>query len=187
MSTLAVTNLKHESATGNNIVLASDGTATFAEVISSSKGIAFPATQVASAGANTLDDYEEGAFTATLSPGTSGSITLNSTFNELSYTKIGRLVTIIGQLAISSVSSPVGSVVNLNSLPFPCADTGELSERAGGCATYLDDSADTAYTQGMLIIAGDTSTRIYMTESGRVAAIAANDGFVFSFSYIAAT
>jgi hypothetical protein len=150
-------------------------------------GITFPATQSASSNANTLDDYEEGTFTATLSPGTSGSITLNSTFNELSYTKIGRLVTIIGQLAISSVSSPVGSVVNLNSLPFPCADTGELSERAGGCATYLDDSANTAYTQGMLIVAGDTFTRIYMTESGRVAAIAANDGFVFSFSYIAAT
>jgi hypothetical protein len=150
-------------------------------------GIAFPATQSASSDANTLDDYEEGTFTATLSPGTSGSITLNSIYDVLSYTKIGRVVTITGQLVVTSVSSPVGSLVNLNNLPFPCADTSELSERAGGCTTYIDDSANSVYTQGMLLTAGDTFTRIYMTESGRVAAIAANDGFIFSFSYIAAT
>jgi len=150
-------------------------------------GIAFPATQSASSDANTLDDYEEGTFTATLSPGTSGSITLNSIYDLLSYTKIGRLVTITGQLVVSSVSSPVGSLVNLNNLPFPCADTGELSERAGGCTTYVDNSANAYYTQGMLLAAGDTFTRILMSEAGRVAAIAVDDGFVFSFSYIAAT
>lgn len=150
-------------------------------------GITFPATQSASSNANTLDDYEEGTFTATLSPGTSGSITLNSIYDLLSYTKIGRLVTITGQLVVSSVSSPVGSLVNLNNLPFPCADTGELSERAGGCTTYVDNSANAYYTQGMLLAAGDTFTRILMSEAGRVAAIAVDDGFVFSFSYIAAT
>lgn len=39
------------------------GTKTFSEIIDSDKGISFPATQVASADANTLDDYEEGTFT----------------------------------------------------------------------------------------------------------------------------
>ena len=153
----------------------------------SGTGITFPATQSASSNANTLDDYEEGTFTATLSPGTSGSITLNSIYDLLSYTKIGRLVTITGQLIVSSVSSPVGSLVNLNNLPFPCADTSELSERAGGCTTYADDSTNLIYTQGMLLAANDTFTRIYMSESGRVAAIAANDSFIFSFSYITST
>jgi hypothetical protein len=169
------------SATAKTLILSGGDTT------ANGTGITFPATQSASSNANTLDDYEEGTFTATLSPGTSGSITLNSTINELSYTKIGRLVTIIGQLQVSSVSSPTGTLLTLNNLPFACGDTLELSERAGGCTTYVDDSATATYTQGMLIAGGDTFTRIYMTEAGRVAAIAANDNFVFSFSYIAAT
>jgi hypothetical protein len=51
-------------------------------------GIGFPATQVASSDANTLDDYEEGTFTPTASSG----ITIN-TINNATYTKIGNTVT----------------------------------------------------------------------------------------------
>ena len=68
------------------------------------------------AAANALDDYEEGTFSATLTPSTSGSITLNA--NNCSYTKIGRQVTIKGQLGIGSVSSPVGTLIALGGLPF---------------------------------------------------------------------
>ena len=41
-------------------------------------GITFPATQIPSADGNTLDDYEEGTWTPTISSGT-GSITTNRT------------------------------------------------------------------------------------------------------------
>jgi len=85
----------------------------------SGAGITFPATQSASSNANTLDDYEEGTFTATLTCTTSGTITLN--YNTLYYTKIGRQVTITGYLEVSSVSSPVGAV-RLNGLPFTVAN-----------------------------------------------------------------
>jgi hypothetical protein len=77
--------------------------------------IQFPATQRQSAGANVLDDYEEGTVTVTLTCGTSGTITLN--VNTLSYTKIGRQVTLTGLLNVASVSSPVGGLT-LNGLPF---------------------------------------------------------------------
>ena len=110
MSTLAVTNLKHESATGNNIVLASDGTATFAEVISASKGIAFPATQVSSANANTLDDYEEGSWT----PSVGGTATY--TFQTGTYTKIGDVVFIRAIIQINSIGT--GSTTTISGLPF---------------------------------------------------------------------
>jgi hypothetical protein len=50
--------------------------------------IKFPATQVASADVNTLDDYEEGTFTPTASSG----ITINA-INNATYTKIGNTVT----------------------------------------------------------------------------------------------
>lgn len=67
------------------------------------------------AAANLLDDYEEGTFTATAAPGTSGSITLNDAI--LSYTKIGQLVFVSGNLTISALSSPVGSI-NIGAIPF---------------------------------------------------------------------
>lgn len=55
---------------------------------------------------NTLDCYAEKDLTATMTPGTSGTITLSS--STLKFTRIGRVVTIVGRLVIGSVSSPVG-------------------------------------------------------------------------------
>ena len=53
-------------------------------------GITFPATQVASADANTLDDYEEGTFTPTVTY--SGTNTPSHASQIGRYTKIGRIV-----------------------------------------------------------------------------------------------
>jgi len=70
--------------------------------------------------ANKLEDYEEGTFTVSTIT-TSGSITLKSSVNILSYTKVGRVVTITGRISVSSVSSPSGSVKIV--LPFVVANT----------------------------------------------------------------
>jgi hypothetical protein len=77
--------------------------------------IKFPATQNASANANTLDDYEEGTFTVAVTMGT-GSATVSSSSNTLFYTKIGRQVTISGLFIISAISTPSGTM-SFN-LPF---------------------------------------------------------------------
>jgi hypothetical protein len=79
--------------------------------------------------ANKLDDYESGTYTATLTPATSGTITLSSSYNLLSYTKVGRLVTVSGRVRVSSVSSPLGQMVNV-SLPFVVCTSGQESERS---------------------------------------------------------
>ena len=56
-------------------------------------GITFPATQSASANANTLDDYEEGTWT----PNQGSGLTVSGSFESAGYyTKIGNLVTISG-------------------------------------------------------------------------------------------
>jgi hypothetical protein len=94
-------------------------------------GLAFPATQVAVADANTLDDYEEGTWTPTLTPATSGTITLGSP-NLCAYTKIGRLVTVSGVIDTASVSAPVGATVTVNNLPFASNATG--TQRSAGVA-----------------------------------------------------
>jgi len=58
-----------------------------------SSGINFPATQVASSDANTLDDYEEGTFTPTVIGSTLAGV---GTYTQQKgfYTKVGRLVTV---------------------------------------------------------------------------------------------
>jgi hypothetical protein len=67
--------------------------------------------------ANTLDDYEEGSFSPTWAPSTSGSIVTNGTYTGGIYTKVGNLVTIAWRLYTNSVSSPVGQIT-IAGLPF---------------------------------------------------------------------
>jgi hypothetical protein len=79
----------------------------------SGSGITFPATASASSDANTLDDYEEGTFGGNsandlLYPATSGSITMLR--GNMAYTRIGRVVSIRGEIQINSISSPVGAL-----------------------------------------------------------------------------
>jgi hypothetical protein len=82
-------------------------------------GITFPATQSASTDANTLDDYEEGTWTPTFTCA-GGSITLNGDLSR--YTKVGRNVTLSGQITVSSISSPVGYSF-IDSIPFAPASS----------------------------------------------------------------
>jgi len=107
--------------------------------------IAFPATAVPSADPNTLDDYEEGTCTMLFAAGTSGTITIDANVDVLSYTKIGRAVTICGQVAVGSVSSPVGTLT-ITGLPFACHDGLLISGRTAvtlSCST-LEATAITA-------------------------------------------
>jgi len=81
----------------------------------SGAGIAFPATQSASSDANTLDDYEEGTWTPTITPGSSGSFTTITVTGE--YTKIGRQVTAILYVSVVNNGTAAGSW-NVSALPF---------------------------------------------------------------------
>ena len=87
------------------------GNATFAGTVSTD-GIAFPATQVASADANTLDDYEEGTWTPV--PNGTGTLTTDSVAG--SYTKVGRLVTVCFEINFAAGAS--GNGTNISGLPF---------------------------------------------------------------------
>jgi len=78
-------------------------------------GFKFPATQVASADANTLDDYEEGTFTPTFTA-TTGSVTsYNSQVGR--YRKIGSLVVCNIYLDVSNKGTLSGPL-KVASLPF---------------------------------------------------------------------
>jgi hypothetical protein len=66
--------------------------------------------------ANELDDYEEGTWTPTVAPFTSGTVTLHPDTNGI-YTKIGDLVYCEAYIRVSSKSSPTG-YFSILGLPF---------------------------------------------------------------------
>ena len=78
-------------------------------------GVTFPATQVASSDANTLDDYEEGTWVPTQGAG----LTVVGTFSSSgTYTKVGRLVTIAGSVNGSTSIATAAAGFMCAGLPF---------------------------------------------------------------------
>jgi hypothetical protein len=127
------------------------------------------------AAANALNDYEEGTFTATLVPSTSGSISLFSTFRTLSYTKIGRQVTVKGLLLVQSVSSPVGTEVKIQGLPFLTANAG--SGRGSGSVFVAGNSFNSAVYHGQNV------SEISVIYNASTVSAAANSDWYVTFTY----
>jgi hypothetical protein len=86
--------------------------------------IAFPATQNASANANTLDDYEEGTWTPTDASGAALSFT--NTSGNCFYTKIGRIV--IASFRVTYPSTADGSSARIGGFPFAAGLTTNNSQ-----------------------------------------------------------
>ena len=87
-------------------------------------GVTFPATQVPSADANTLDDYEEGTFTPILYGLTTAGTTVYS--DQVGYyTKIGNLVTVFYQVTVSSTTGT--GALALGGFPFNTNSAGASS------------------------------------------------------------
>jgi hypothetical protein len=91
--------------------------------------IKFPATQVPSADANTLDDYEEGTWTMGVSFG-GASVGVTYSANTGTYTKIGRQVTANGYLALTNKGSSTGQA-RITGLPFTIGASSGFFSTAG--------------------------------------------------------
>jgi hypothetical protein len=93
------------------------GTHTFSgpiDISGASAGqISFPATQNPSAGANVLDDYEEGTWT----PNIGGSATYTNQIAR--YIKVGKLVTLISRFTVNVLGT--GSTTTVSGAPFASA------------------------------------------------------------------
>ena len=85
-------------------------------------GIQYPATQVASANANNLDDYEEGTWTPTFGFSSAGDESWAYTTQTGRYTRIGDTVVCFVYIAVSSMTfaTATGNLY-LKGLPFTCA------------------------------------------------------------------
>ena len=100
----------------------------------SGAGITFPTTQSASTNANTLDDYEEGSFSLTV---TSASYTASPASGT--YTKIGRLVYCKFFITLTAVNGSSNSRCGFSGLPF----TNDGSQISG--SAYEDTTSGSIY------------------------------------------
>ena len=111
----------------------------------SGSGISFPASASASSDANTLDDYEEGTWTA--------SVGGTATYNDQTcfYTKIGRVVYVSGILFINNIGT--GSASTISGLPFTSSNG-----NTGGSAFYYSGISSSAYHNPIPALTGGAVT-----------------------------
>ena len=150
------------------------------------KGIVLGATSNVGS-PNTLSDYEEGLHTATLTMG-SGTAALSS--NRMGYIKVGRNVTVYGELVVGSISSPSGGTKL--SLPFATAvPTGGATgnrEHFAGTAIVSYNTPFSANNAPVLLANEHNVARcqiVYMSDDGGFNAYtpATGDTFYISFTY----
>ena len=102
--------------------------------------ITFPATQAASAGANTLDDYEEGTWTPAVA-GSSTAGTQGYTSRDAVYVKVGRAVLAPYYVVMSSKDGTTAGNVRITGLPFTSDTTTNLYSAAPIAQWKFDLSA----------------------------------------------
>ena len=130
-------------------------------------GLAFPATAVAVADANTLDDYEEGTWT----PSQGSGLTVVGAFSSSgTYIKIGKSVTVLGLMqGATSVAMGAVGILTAN-LPFTAANTASLG---------IGGTQNSTLTQIGACYANSNTTTVYSS------AMAATPGIYFSITYFA--
>lgn len=119
--------------------------------------------------ANELNDYEEGLHTVTATDtGGGATITMNTSYDQLAYTKIGRVVHVQGILLFSSISGSFTGTLQI-SLPFTSSDLQDASGRTvlslgtyvvdftSGTAPYLSVAEGVAYAN-IRVSSDNTST-----------------------------
>ena len=95
-----------------------------------------------------LDDYEVGYATATITAGSAGgTVNLHADHDTISYIKVGNLVTITGEIAVTSISSSPSGQIQIN-MPFTGGDLTEVGDRFVGAVVtrgipYTDDVVST--------------------------------------------
>ncbi len=147
----------------------------------SGSGITFPATQSASTDPNTLDDYEEGTWTPTVTYGTSnGDLSYTTQVGE--YVKIGSVMHIFATLKFTE--STASGVLRIN-LPVAVSALTGLTQ---GANCYADGLSGVAGGVQISITTNTTSANLYQGSTGTAVALTesntgADSVFRFSFSY----
>jgi hypothetical protein len=139
--------------------LAVGSSPTFVALTLTNGQISFPASQVASAGANVLDDYEEGTWTVILQFG-GANVGITYTTQTGTYTKMGNRVLIDSIFTLSSKGSSTGSAL-ATGLPFTSGQYSALGLRISPFASALN-----GITSAIINTADTTVQMQYVSNAG---------------------
>jgi hypothetical protein len=133
-------------------------------------GITFPATQSASSNANTLDDYEEGNWTPTI---TAASGTYTTVTASGSYIKVGNAVTVRIRVDIGN-NGTAATRMNIANFPFPGANTQSMSG-----ATREDQNTGNGF-----VVSPNGESSITVNRYDATYGLATGAGFTLCITYI---
>lgn len=117
--------------------------------------VVFPAAQNASAGVNTLDDYEEGTWTPTITGSGGGSGQVYNT-QAGRYVKVGKMVTVWGDVVLSTLGT-VTTAARIGSLPFTPASVLNMPIAIG----YFSNLTTSVIWLGGHVLAGTAAIDLY--------------------------
>jgi hypothetical protein len=147
----------------------------------SGTGITFPATQSASSDANTLDDYEEGTWTAVMPTESGTNYTITSQTSR--YVKIGNIVTVNSNITYSAVGNGTISRVTLPftpaQSPMTISFSADITGTSGG--SNLTTLELIPYTSNELLLRVSNINTNYWSPTS---SWASSGSFVFNGTFI---
>jgi hypothetical protein len=154
-------------------------------------GVRFPGTFSNETNANTLDDYEEGTWTAGINGGSAVSLTLDVTSGF--YTKIGNVVHCTAEIRVTGLNSAAGSSY-VTGLPFASRALGgtNLGKGPNGGIVTLAENLNITAGQSVNISVEAGASIAYLTlwddDAGLTplspAEISADGELYITFSYL---
>lgn len=149
--------------------------------------IAFPAAQAPAAGANTLDDYEEGTWAPAFASSGGGTPTYGAPTGGV-YVKVGQVVLATGIITLSAFNTLAAGNITITSLPFTShTNTGNY---ATGDIGYWQALTNAQVAIGWEIAPNTTVVNLYASPAATVnravltkADISATTQIRFSFVY----
>lgn len=150
--------------------------------------IKFPATQAASADANSLDDYEEGTWVPVIASAGGGSATYSVQAGF--YVKVGRRIDFWGRVTLATTGTLAAGAVTITGLPLAALGT---SQFFGGCNIHFwGATATIVYMSGTVAASASVVTLRHATtavtslSTTTVADISGTLDLIFSGTYQAA-
>lgn len=152
----------------NTISVSSTGLTTTG--LTATAGITFPATQVASSDPNTLDDYEEGTFTPTLS---STGATFSYASQVGTYTKVGRVVYFQARVGLNTSGNTfTTNGTALVGLPFTASATTNANHPLSSVLNGLAASGN--FSVPCQIVAGNNYITLYIATGTTINVLPSN-------------
>jgi len=159
-------------ATGSpaTVTIGAAGASTDVDIAITPKGAGKVKVPSVNFGQNSLDYYETGSFNGAFTSAT-GSITINTSFRDCRYQRIGNRVFFSGQLVVSSVSSPTGQLT-ITGLPFVCGNVNGANSAISITAGTLASGATTSIVG--YIVQNTSNINVYQFAAGALNAVAGN-------------